>query len=148
MPNNNNRINFQVGYNVDQASVNAVKKSLQDLQNIKFKDYNGPKQDLDDIKQKASQVEAALNKAFNVKEDELKNRIFSISFKKEEAEQKFQNLKEKFNKKKRNKFLFISFLILIFGIFLFSILKNPNIKKYEPNMINWNIFNISKEYAK
>ena len=66
MPNNNNRINFQVGYNVDQASVNAVKKSLQDLQNIKFKDFNGPKQDLDDIKQKASQVEAALNKAFNV----------------------------------------------------------------------------------
>ena len=71
-----------------------------------------------------------------------------ISFNREEAEKNFQNLKEKFNKKKRNKFLFISFLILIFGIFLFSILKNPNIKKYEPNMINWNIFNISKEYAK
>ena len=39
MPSNNGgKINFQVGYNVDQASVNAVKKSLQDLQNIKPKD--------------------------------------------------------------------------------------------------------------
>jgi len=47
MPNNNNRINFQVGYNVDQASVNAVKKSLQDLQNIKPKDFSGTKKQLD-----------------------------------------------------------------------------------------------------
>jgi len=46
MPSNNNRINLQVGFNVDQASVNAVKKSLQDLQHIKFKDFNGPRESL------------------------------------------------------------------------------------------------------
>ena len=82
MPNNNNRINFQVGYNVDQASVNAVKKSLQDLQNIKFKDFNGPKKDLDDIKQKASQVEAALNKAFNVNLNSLNTQAFNAELQK------------------------------------------------------------------
>ena len=82
MPNNNNRINFQVGYNVDQASVNAVKKSLQDLQNIKFKDFNGPKKDLDDIKQKASKVEAALTKAFNVNLNSLNTQAFNAELQK------------------------------------------------------------------
>ena len=82
MPNNNNRINFQVGYNVDQASVNAVKKSLQDLQNIKLKDFNGPKKDLDDIKQKANQVEAALNKAFNVNLNSLNTQAFNAELQK------------------------------------------------------------------
>jgi len=43
MPSNNSQINIGVKYNVDQASVNAVKKSLQDLQNIKFKDFKGPR---------------------------------------------------------------------------------------------------------
>ena len=82
MPNNNNRINFQVGYNVDQASVNAVKKSLQDLQNIKLKDFSGQKKDLDDIKQKASQVEAALNKAFNVNLNSLNTQAFNTELQK------------------------------------------------------------------
>ena len=65
MPNNNNRINFQVGYNVDQASVNAVKKSLRDLQNIKMADFTGPQSQLIEIQKTAKQVEIALTKAFN-----------------------------------------------------------------------------------
>ena len=56
MPSNNNRINFQVGYNVDQSSVNAVKKSLQDLQNIKLKDFSGTKQDLEFTATETSQI--------------------------------------------------------------------------------------------
>ena len=81
MPNNNNRINFQVGYNVDQASVNAVKKSLQDLQNIKFKDFKGPRQDLEQIKRVAGQVQAALTKAFNVNLNSLNTQQFNASLK-------------------------------------------------------------------
>ena len=77
MPNNNNRINFQVGYNVDQSSVNAVKKSLQDLQNIKLKDFSGTKQDLENIKQVAGQVQTALNKAFNVNLNSLNTQKFN-----------------------------------------------------------------------
>jgi len=47
MPNNQTNINIGVKYNVDQTSVNAVKKSLQDLQNIKPKDFSGTKTQLD-----------------------------------------------------------------------------------------------------
>jgi len=42
MPSKKSTLEFGVKYTVDQASVNAVKKSLQDIQNIKFKDFNGP----------------------------------------------------------------------------------------------------------
>lgn len=77
MPSNNNRINFQVGYNVDQSSVNAVKKSLQDLQNIKLKDFSGTKQDLENIRQVAGQVQTALNKAFNVNLNSLNTQKFN-----------------------------------------------------------------------
>ena len=82
MPSNNSQINIGVKYNVDQASVNAVKKSLQDLQNIKPKDFNGPKKDLDDIKLKASQVEAALTKAFNVNLNSLNTQVFNAELQK------------------------------------------------------------------
>ena len=81
MPSNNNRINFQVGYNVDQASVNAVKKSLQDLQNIKIKDFNGPKKQLDQIKETAGKVQAALQKAFNVNLGSLNIKSFNDQLK-------------------------------------------------------------------
>ena len=79
MPSNNNRINFQVGYNVDQASVNAVKKSLQDLQNIKVKDFSGPKKQLDQIKETAGKVQAALTKAFNVNLNSLNTKAFNTA---------------------------------------------------------------------
>ena len=46
---NGGRINFQVGYNVDQNSVNQVKKSLQDLQSIKFSNFEGTQRQFLDI---------------------------------------------------------------------------------------------------
>ena len=81
MPSNNNRINFQVGYNVDQASVNAVKKSLQDLQNIKIKDFSGSKKQLEEIKDTARQVEKALDEAFNVNLGSLNVKSFNDQLK-------------------------------------------------------------------
>jgi len=42
MPSKKSTLEFGVKFTTDQASVNAVKKSLQDIQNIKFKDFNGP----------------------------------------------------------------------------------------------------------
>ena len=66
MPSSNNRINFQVGYNVDQASVSAVKKSLQQIGKIKPTNFTGTKKELDQIKLTANKVEQALEKAFNI----------------------------------------------------------------------------------
>ena len=62
---NGGRINFQVGYNVDQNSVNQVRKSLQDLQKIKIADFKGTDEQLQQVKKTASQVEKALINAFN-----------------------------------------------------------------------------------
>ena len=66
MPSNQSNINIGVKYNVDQASVNAVKKSLQDLQNIKPTDFKGTRQELRKVSETAQQVEIALQRAFNV----------------------------------------------------------------------------------
>lgn len=79
MPSNQTNINIGVKYNVDQASVNAVKKSLQDLQNIKPKDFSGTKTQLDQIKQVAGQVQSALTKAFNVNLNSLNTQQFNAS---------------------------------------------------------------------
>lgn len=77
MPSNQTNINIGVKYNVDQSSVNAVKKSLQDLQNIKVKDFSGTKTQLDEIKQTARQVQAALDAAFNVNLNSLNVSTFN-----------------------------------------------------------------------
>ena len=63
----NNRINFQVGFNVDRTSLNQVKTAFQEIQNIKPASFSGTEAELQDIKLKAKQVESALSKAFNVK---------------------------------------------------------------------------------
>lgn len=63
----NNRINFQVGFNVDRTSLNQVKTAFQEIQNIKPASFSGTEAELQDIKLKARQVESALTKAFNVK---------------------------------------------------------------------------------
>lgn len=77
MPANGGRINFQVGYNVDQSSFNNVKKSLQDLQKIKIKDFSGTNKELEDIQRTAKQVEQALTKAFNVNLGSLNTQRFN-----------------------------------------------------------------------
>ena len=81
---NGGRINFQVGYNVDQNSVSQVKKSLQDLQNIKFSNFKQSfkgtttqaLKDFNEIKKVAGQVQAALDKAFNVNLNSLNSKTF------------------------------------------------------------------------
>jgi hypothetical protein len=60
MPSNQTNINIGVKYNVDQASVSAVKKSLQDLQNIKPTEFKGTINDLREVQSTAQQVEIAL----------------------------------------------------------------------------------------
>ena len=77
MPSNQTNINIGVKYNVDQSSVNAVKKSLQDLQNIKPANFSGTKNQLDDIKKTAKQVQSALDAAFNVNLNSLNIQTFN-----------------------------------------------------------------------
>lgn len=63
----NNRINFQVGFNVDQSSLNQVSAAFEKIRNFKPADFKGSATQLMDIKNKAIQVERALNEAFNPK---------------------------------------------------------------------------------
>lgn len=59
------RIDFQVGFKTDKSGIEDLKKSLQDLQKIKPMNFEGSKTDLQQIKQTAADVQAALSKAFN-----------------------------------------------------------------------------------
>ena len=61
-----NQIKFGVGYQVDKSSVQKVKQSLKQLQNIKIGDFKGTRQELNQVKDTAKQIEIALEKAFNV----------------------------------------------------------------------------------
>ena len=81
----NNRINFQVGFNVDQSSLSQVSAAFQKLRNFKFSDFKGTKEQLIDIKTQAQQVENALNNAFNPK-------LNSINIKQFQSELQSQNL--------------------------------------------------------
>jgi hypothetical protein len=81
MPSNQTNINIGVKYNVDQSSVNAVKKSLQDLQHIKVSDFSGTKKQLNEIKDTAKQVESALDSAFNVNLNSLNVQTFNQQLK-------------------------------------------------------------------
>ena len=79
MATNGNRINFQVGFNVDKSSLNQVSQAFQKIQNIKPVNFSGTQKELNEIKAEALQVENALNKAFNPK----LNSINLSSFKKQ-----------------------------------------------------------------
>lgn len=68
---NGGRINYTVGFNVDQSGLNQIKSSLASIQQGTTKDFVGLKglQDADkkltEIKGTAAEVEAALNRSFN-----------------------------------------------------------------------------------
>lgn len=62
---NGGNIKFGIDFEANQASLNKLKKSLQDLQKIKLGDFKGSKEELQRIQKQASQVEKALNRAFN-----------------------------------------------------------------------------------
>ena len=62
---NGGNIKFGIDFEANQASLNKLKKSLQDLQKIKLGDFKGSKEELQRIQKEALQVEKALNRAFN-----------------------------------------------------------------------------------
>ena len=62
---NGGNIKFGIDFEANQASLNKLKKSLQDLQKIKLGDFKGSKEQLQRIQKQALQVEKALNRAFN-----------------------------------------------------------------------------------
>ena len=72
-----NQIKFGVNYQVDKASIQKVKKSLQDIQNVKPASFSGTREELRQVKNTAQQVELALNKAFNVKLGSLNTTTFN-----------------------------------------------------------------------
>ena len=62
---NGGDIKFRVGFQVNQASLNELRKSLQDLQKIKPGDFKGNYQEFTKVKETVSQLEILMNKAFN-----------------------------------------------------------------------------------
>lgn len=62
---NGGNIKFGIDFEANQASLNKLKKSLQDLQKIKLGDFKGSKEELQRIQKQALQVEKALSRAFN-----------------------------------------------------------------------------------
>lgn len=63
----NDKIQFDVVFNADQASINKVKSSLEGLTKIKPSNFSGTKEELNQLKNTARQVEQALGNAFNTK---------------------------------------------------------------------------------
>jgi hypothetical protein len=70
-----NQIRYQVGFDVNTQNLNQLKSSLQDLQTMKLSDLmkinntdiQTARSYFNEIQKEASQVEKALDKAFNVK---------------------------------------------------------------------------------
>lgn len=70
---NNNTINIGIKYNVDKASLENVKRQLQDLRNTNLKDYalskglglEEAKVQLNIIRQEIDKLQGALNKSYN-----------------------------------------------------------------------------------
>lgn len=62
---NGGNIKFGIDFEANQASLNKLKKSLQDLQKIKLGDFKGSAKDFDQMQQTAKKVQIALEKAFN-----------------------------------------------------------------------------------
>ena len=58
-------IRFGIKFESDQANLQKLKRSLQDLQKIEIADFKGTIKDLNKIKDTAKQIELALQKSFN-----------------------------------------------------------------------------------
>ena len=62
---NGGRIKFGINFDVDNTSLNKLKKSLQDIQNIKLSNFKGIATDLNSAQEAARNVQIALEKAYN-----------------------------------------------------------------------------------
>ena len=80
-------IRFGIKFESDQANLQKLKRSLQDLQKIEIADFKGTIKDLNKIKDTAKQIELALQKSFNPAlgitniqtfQSELKNSVGNI----------------------------------------------------------------------
>ena len=92
--NGNNRINFQVGFNVDKASLNQIQQAFKKIQDIKPADFSGTRHQLVNIKRQALDVSNALNKAFNPN----LNSINLSAFKKQLGNLSMNKIYQDFNK--------------------------------------------------
>lgn len=99
MANNQGKINFQVGFNVDRSGLNGLKQQLQELQNLSQKDLlkiNSQASiiDLQEIQKAAAQVQKALEDSFNPK----LNTTDLTKFKKALGDMGIDKLKASFDK--------------------------------------------------
>lgn len=62
---NGGNIKFGVDFEANQASLNKLKKSLQDLQKIKFGNFDGSKQEFNEVKSRISEIQDLIRNAFN-----------------------------------------------------------------------------------
>ena len=70
---NGGRINYSIGFNVDNSQLNQLKSSLQQIKNmtaqdlakINFTGLDQAEKDLQHMKQSVAQLEGALERAFN-----------------------------------------------------------------------------------
>lgn len=65
---NGGRIQYTVGFNVDQSGLNSMKTALTELKKMplkKFVDIGATRQDFDEVKSMAREVESVLKKSFN-----------------------------------------------------------------------------------
>ena len=62
---NGGNIKFGIDFEANQASLNKLKKSLQDLQKIKFGNFDGSKQEFDEVKSRISEIQDLVRNAFN-----------------------------------------------------------------------------------
>ena len=92
--NGKNRINFQVGFNVDKASLNQVQQAFKKIQDIKPTDFSGTRHQLVNIKRQALDVSNALSKAFNPS----LNSINLSTFKKQLGNLSMNKIYQDFNK--------------------------------------------------
>ena len=99
MANNQGKINFQVGFNVDRSGLNGLKQQLQELQNLSQKDLlkinsQASITDLQEIQKAAAQVQKALEDSFNPK----LNTTDLTKFKKALGDMGIDKLKASFDK--------------------------------------------------
>ena len=91
-----NRIDLNVGFNVDKSGLDQIRKSFQQIQNIKPGTFKGSADQLRRIQVEAKKVETALTNAFNVKLGSLNTKEFYTQLQK--ADVQLNKLYADFNK--------------------------------------------------
>lgn len=80
-----NRIDLNVGFNVDKSGLDKVKQAFRQIQNIKPGQFQGTEAQLRKIQTQAKQVQKALSTAFNAKIGTVNLQTFQAELKKSET---------------------------------------------------------------